>query len=177
MAPGRRAGEDVDKPVVIHDYNKFMGDVDVKDQKLSGYLLERKRGIKWYIKVFRRLLNVSILNSYIIYCANIGQQKKMTHRQFRVVLVEEICARFGASNITVRPQREGNPEARLDKSVDHYPEQKEVTQERTSKQVRFQRGRCVRCAARKQRSHTNLLCSHCKVFLCIPYISHNFDHL
>lgn len=60
MVPGMRAGLNCPKPELVHDYNKFMGGVDLKDQKLSMYLLERKRGIKWYIKVFRRLLNITI---------------------------------------------------------------------------------------------------------------------
>lgn len=30
---------------MVHDYNKYMGGVDLKDQKMSMYLLERKRGI------------------------------------------------------------------------------------------------------------------------------------
>ncbi|XP_013139283.1 PREDICTED: piggyBac transposable element-derived protein 4-like isoform X2 [Papilio polytes] len=90
MVEGRRAGEARQKPAVIDTYNAFMGGVDLKDQKLSTYLLERKRGLKWYIKVFKRLLNTAILNSYIIYVANMGQQKPVTHRAFRYRLVEEI---------------------------------------------------------------------------------------
>lgn len=84
---GRRAGTECEKPVVVHNYNKNMGGVDLKDQKLSTYLMERKRGLKWYIKVFRRLLNCSILNSYIIYRCH-DREKKLDHRQFRYTLAE-----------------------------------------------------------------------------------------
>ncbi|KAJ0172479.1 hypothetical protein K1T71_011618 [Dendrolimus kikuchii] len=66
-APSHRAGDECEKPVVVHNYNKNMGGVFLKDHKLSAYLMERKRCLKWYIKDFRRLLNCSILNSYIIY--------------------------------------------------------------------------------------------------------------
>lgn len=65
---GSKAGKTLVKPVCVRDYNNTMGGIDLKDQKLSMYLLERKRGLKWYIKIFKRLLNVSILNGYII-CA------------------------------------------------------------------------------------------------------------
>ncbi|KAI8430377.1 hypothetical protein MSG28_000667 [Choristoneura fumiferana] len=56
----------VTKPVLIHDYNLMMGGVDKKDQMLASFPIERKRTKVWYKKLFRRLLNVSILNSYII---------------------------------------------------------------------------------------------------------------
>ncbi|KAF9813610.1 hypothetical protein SFRURICE_014988 [Spodoptera frugiperda] len=53
-APGQRAGVACNKPLVVHSYNKYMGGVALKDQKLSMYLLERKRGLKWYVKGKRK---------------------------------------------------------------------------------------------------------------------------
>ena len=50
------------KPVSVLDYNENMGGVDLKDQLLQPYLLERKKMTKWYIKLFRRLLNTTVLN-------------------------------------------------------------------------------------------------------------------
>ena len=47
----------VTKPTCITQYNHSMGGVDKKDQMIQPYLLERKRTKKWYIKLFRRLLN------------------------------------------------------------------------------------------------------------------------
>ncbi|XP_060800870.1 piggyBac transposable element-derived protein 4-like [Amyelois transitella] len=162
MAPGHRAGQPCSKPVVVHEYNKYMGGVDLKDQKLSMYLLERKRGIKWYIKVFRRLLNISILNAYIIYCANIGQHKKMTHRQFRFKLAEELCLEFG-QNVSSRSRQVPIPTcSRLNRDFNHFPVHNEVTEERTKKQDKFKRGRCVRC-----RQKCNIACSHCTVYICV----------
>ena len=46
------------KPVSVLDYNENMGGVDLKDQLLQSYLLERKKMTKWYIKLFRRLLSI-----------------------------------------------------------------------------------------------------------------------
>lgn len=172
VVEGRRAGSTCIKPALVEEYNKYMGGVDLKDQKLSMYLLERKRGTKWYIKVFRRLVNISILNSYVIYKSNassIGLEKVMTHRQFRYALAAELCQRYGSSN---RPRAHQPQEqalcARLDRSADHFPDQSEVDGERTtSKQNRFKRARCVRCIAIKKRTTTSTFCSHCKVYLCL----------
>ncbi|KAG8238502.1 hypothetical protein J437_LFUL017800 [Ladona fulva] len=38
------------KPISVIDYNRCMGGVDLKDQLLQSYLIERKRNTKWYIK-------------------------------------------------------------------------------------------------------------------------------
>lgn len=85
--------------------------------------------------------------------------------RFRLRLSEELAAQY-AVNVSAR-SCQGNPCARLDKFLDHFPEHREVTQERTAKQDRFKCGRCVRCAARKEKKQTNITCSQCKVFLCV----------
>ncbi|KAI8427971.1 hypothetical protein MSG28_002285 [Choristoneura fumiferana] len=57
----------ITKPAVVHDYNYMMGGVDKKDQMLAAFPIERKRTKVWYKKLFRRLLNVSVLNAYVIW--------------------------------------------------------------------------------------------------------------
>ena len=63
------------KPVSFLDYNENMGGVDLKDQLLQPYLLERKKMSKWYIKLFRRFLNITVLNCTVICSANSAQTK------------------------------------------------------------------------------------------------------
>ena len=77
------------KPVSVLDYNENMGGVDLKDQLLQPYLLERKKMTKWYIKLFRRLLNITVLNCMVICRANSGQTK-IDHFKFRVELVQAL---------------------------------------------------------------------------------------
>ena len=70
-----KRGQKKEKPVSVLDYNENMGGVDLKDQLLQPYILERKIMTKWYIKLFRRFQNVTILNCMIICRANSGQSK------------------------------------------------------------------------------------------------------
>jgi hypothetical protein len=42
------------EPMVVYDYNVNMLGVDLKDQMLQPYLLERKKSTKWYLKLFKR---------------------------------------------------------------------------------------------------------------------------
>lgn len=76
------------KPQVILDYNKSMGGVDLNDEMLEPYLSERKTRNKWYMKLFKWLLNVSILNARIIMESSL--QCRQDHLNFRLRLVDAI---------------------------------------------------------------------------------------
>ena len=90
-----RANKTEIKPVVVCDYNKNMLGVDLKDQMLQPYLLERKKGTKWYLKLFRRLLNVAIHNSMVIYRSHTNKQNLDT-LQFRLSLVQGLVEKHGS---------------------------------------------------------------------------------
>ena len=49
-------------PVIINEYNKFMGGVDQCDQLLSSYSLNRK-SVRWRKKIFFRMLENTVVNS------------------------------------------------------------------------------------------------------------------
>jgi hypothetical protein len=71
-----------------------MGRVDLKDQVLQLYLLEREKKTKWYMKMFRILLNVTILNCLLICRANSGQSQT-DHFKFTVDLVQALLIEQG----------------------------------------------------------------------------------
>jgi len=59
--------KETEKPLCVIDYNHKMGGVDLKDQLLHIYMVERKKVTKWYLKFFKRLLNSTALNSFVVY--------------------------------------------------------------------------------------------------------------
>jgi hypothetical protein len=61
-----KRGKETEKPLCVIDYN-HMGGVDLKDQLLHMYVVERKRMTKWYLKRFKKLLNSTVLNSFVVY--------------------------------------------------------------------------------------------------------------
>ena len=63
------------KPVLIQDYNHFMGAVDNSDNLVAQYLV--LKSLKWYRKLLLHLINMVVLNSYILN-KKYGD-KKMTH--------------------------------------------------------------------------------------------------
>lgn len=62
-----KEGNPIKKPKLIVDYNNTMGGVDILDQHLHDYQLTKKRGKKYYIKIFMHFLDFTIFNSFILY--------------------------------------------------------------------------------------------------------------
>jgi hypothetical protein len=56
------------------------------------YPVERKLMHKWYVKLFRRLLNATVLNAMIIYRHNNGKQ--IDQLAFTVSMVEALFQQF-----------------------------------------------------------------------------------
>ncbi|KAK6166969.1 hypothetical protein SNE40_022156 [Patella caerulea] len=53
------------KPQVCCDYNDTMGGVDLSDAFLSAYPSSRKRLKKYYMKQFRHIMDMAVLNAHI----------------------------------------------------------------------------------------------------------------
>ncbi|GBN29492.1 PiggyBac transposable element-derived protein 4 [Araneus ventricosus] len=81
-------------PQAIIDYNLTMGGVDKADQCLSYYPTVRNQQKKYYLKIFRQILNQSVWNSFVLYKKNGGI---MSHLDFRLQLVEELAKIYGES--------------------------------------------------------------------------------
>ena len=88
----QRKDEIISKPIMIIQYNTYMGGVDKCDQYLSYYSLGRK-SIKWWKKVFFRLFELCIINAMVVYFnKNIEFSKRMqAHNFFHEILARECC--------------------------------------------------------------------------------------
>ena len=74
-------------PTCIADYNNFMGGVDLADQNLSYYSLTQRKTIKWWKKVFWRLIDLCIVNGWIIFRSNFPESIIKSQRAFRHELI------------------------------------------------------------------------------------------
>ena len=54
-------------PNIIKMYNASMGGVDVIDQKTAAFRLDRKSKFRFYLRMFFDFINISIVNSHIVY--------------------------------------------------------------------------------------------------------------
>jgi len=137
-----------------------MGGVDLKDQLLQPCLLERKKITKWYIKLFKRLLNITDLNCMVICCANSGQTK-IDHFKFRVELVQALLIEHGRVS--------GNFKAIIPQTKMCHDFLKDIFQKEYHQQKKKARPtkRCVVCYKNNRRKETVFWCPECEAALCV----------
>lgn len=161
------------KPSIVLDYNKHMGGIDRKDQYLAAHPIERVRSRIWYKKLFRRLFNSAIFNCFVLF--NSKSQNSISHRQFRIVLVETLMKTYRHIDLTT--------ETRLISSRSFGQPTRTVTQRYTKLTLQnrpivdgdpfpiegsTKRSRCWWCTHKKHNpSRTKWRCMECDVSLCI----------
>ena len=161
LVPDRKGGMK-SKPKVCTEYNDAMGGVDLSDQYMVSYSSARKRMKKYYQKIFRHLLDLTVFNSYIIYRQQGG---KFTHLQFRLHLIGKLIEKYGESvpleAMPVLPVRQPPPDQRERYTGRHFPDFAPPTEKREHASVR-----CVMCQENKVRRRTQYRCNECDVALC-----------
>ena len=142
---GRR-GETREKPLVVDKYNQSMGGVDIADQYGCYYSFGR-RSIKWWRKLMFWLLEVSLVNSYILYKAT--SSNHLSHSDYRRKLVVGLCEGLPVGDVRRQLMRPTRLEERFEGR--HYIERGQS------------RRRCIVCnnAKRGQRHDTIFYCKTC----------------
>ena len=99
VAVTTRRGTRVSKPAVVNTYNYSMNGVDVADQLTVFYSFIRKTR-KWWRKLFFYLMEVSTVNSYLLYKQTVIQPRN--HLGYRRAVVEQM-ANLSTQEAPTRP--------------------------------------------------------------------------
>ena len=75
----------------IKMYNASMGGVDVIDQKTAACRLSRKSKIRFYWRIFFDLIDIAIVNSYIVY-AKLGNSISLL--DFKIIVSKSLIERY-----------------------------------------------------------------------------------
>ncbi|KAF2896047.1 hypothetical protein ILUMI_10140 [Ignelater luminosus] len=116
-----------------------MGRVDRVDQHLADYTLPRKRGKKYYKKIFFHLFDLALWNSFVLYSKTGGTKTALEYRMDIVKLImekyhhSEFCSATGRPSVIPTPPR---------LTGRHFPEYIPGTEKRTIQRVSVQ---CVQC--------------------------------
>ena len=145
------------KPEIVADYNRHMGHVDNSDRMANSYTASR-RTWKWTKKLFFHLMDLTIVNSYILLSSCGG--KKISHRDFRLTLIREMLLRAGLEPRPSMPVGRPAPActniARLDTLHNkHWPDRRNI------------KARCRVCYVRGVRREVTSRCEKCDVALCV----------
>ena len=111
-------GQPVIKPVIIQDYNQKMGSVDQTNNFLANY--QTLKSIKWYRKLLHHLINMVVLNSYILN-KKFGVNK-LTHTGYREYIANCLITTSINSSLLLHKTPQlyiENPEMRL--TGKHFP--------------------------------------------------------
>ena len=142
-------------PAVIHEYNAYMGGVDLCDQMKVSYELDQKSKVRFYLRVFFDFLDISVVTSKIVY-DKIQSTAAMSCMDFRFSLARSMIGTFTNRKraiSTSRPLKRSNGE--IAAVVDHLP------------QFATTRARCVYCSLIKLENHTFIQCRKCHIPLCL----------
>ena len=85
-----RRDKEITKPQMVLDYNKHMGGVDVSDKMVCHYASERSTRRYWK-KIFQNFMDISVLNSWILYTLTIPEEKKLDRKKFLMSVLEAFC--------------------------------------------------------------------------------------
>lgn len=149
------------KPKVVIDYNDAMGGVDRLDQHLRDYEIIRKRGKKYYKKIFFHLIDLCIWNSFILYQKNGGTSDNL---KFRKSLIEDLIIKYSDKHISKRGRPKTPGPLRLTER--HFPEYIPPT-EKKQNASRL----CAVCSnirdskGKKKRKESGYYCKPCNVGL------------
>ena len=145
------------KLAIVADYNRHMGHVDNSDRLANSYTASR-RTWKWTKKLFFHLLDLAIVNNYILLSSCGG--KKISHRNFYLTLIREMLARFGHEPRPSMPVERPAPASTNIRRLD-------TRHNKDWPGCNSKQRRCRMCSARGVMRNVLFKCVKCEVTLCV----------
>ena len=162
-----QTGAPILKPAPVVAYNKYTGGVDRSDQMLQ-YTAFKRKTIKWWKKAFFHLMDLLVLNAYILYKqdAQIRKNKPLSHKDFRRKLVHHLTSEVVAR----RPHSTPSVDNVRRLTERHFPSKVPVLGKK-----KHPTRVCVVCSSTNKRDHDGVqkrresryICATCDVGLCV----------
>jgi hypothetical protein len=152
-------------PLAIVQYNKYMGGVDLSDQKIKYYTIDRKSKRNW-MRIFLHFLGMSMVNSFIYYKdlsdSNISTVKYISC--ISTALIGNYCSRKRIG----RPLAISNQKKiRIEKSISDTENSEKARLIAHLPNVISTYRRCAYCSTKEREKRTNVICTFCGVCLCV----------
>lgn len=146
----------VKKPECVVNYNKHMGGVDHFDQKSGSYPYPY-RCQKWYLPLFHFVVEVALVNSFILYKKS-NPNSKLLAKKFRELVCLKLVEAQAADKAQGR-QRPATPIPAVPRmNAPHYPSKYDNPKYKPD---------CVVCKSIGKRSQTRFYCGPCATALCV----------
>ncbi|GFW09261.1 piggyBac transposable element-derived protein 4 [Trichonephila clavipes] len=116
MSTSTLCNDRCEKPGLVTSYNTNMGFVDLSDRMANSYTFGRKT-LKWTKKLFFHLLDLTVLNAFILYKIKTGNN--ICHKIFRLNLIRQLLQNENIETIITSPERNARNKRPENK---HWPE-------------------------------------------------------
>ena len=155
-AKGSATKATINCPNLIKLYNAGMGGVDLLDQRVAAYRLDRKSKFRFYLRIFFDLMDIACTNGFIVFNM-LYPEKKFTTLDFKVAVAKSLIGRY---NNRLRSVKQIQPTKRIETTAPleeppHLPEFME------------KRGRCEYCKVNDKENRTFVKCTTCYAYLCL----------
>lgn len=147
-------------PEVITNYNKYMGGVDLMDQRKVCYEVDRKAKIKYYLRLFFDIMDIAVNNAYVVY-TKLHNNKRVEGSLLNSLEYRQVVARNLINSYTSR-QRARPTQKEGAKSKTNM---KHILPAHNMQKVEKMK-RCVNCAKNRTENRTHNICVMCNVHLC-----------
>ena len=98
-------------PNVVKIYNQHMGGVDLLDSHMGRHR-NKMRSKKWYMRIFYHMMDVTIINAWLLFKAVHNKEEHMRLADFRALVAEALCK----ADQLVTPKR-GRPSDQVEKQL------------------------------------------------------------
>lgn len=155
---------EIDCPFIIKEYNRHMGGVDLMDGLLGRYHIRMKTR-KWTNRIFFHLLDVAMVNAYILYHRS-NKEVTIELPNFRSEVAETLCI-ISTDSKKPRGRPVSSPIPPPSKSKKSYFPTSEVRYDNVGHWCIFQdRNGKKTCKQPGCKSETQAYCTKCKINLC-----------
>lgn len=164
---------EVPRPLIVAEYNRFMGGVDLNDMLVALYHIDI-RSKRYYLRIIFHLIDISIVNAWLLYRrhCNKRDEKYKPLVEFRAEIAQTLIigSTLDTPSRRGRPSSETNTSNRLHRTFQPRP----INVIRYSGWGHFpeysDRQRCRQCI----KGQTKVYCSKCKVHLCFTPLRNCF---
>ena len=153
-------------PLAIVEYNKNMGGVDLSDQKIKYYTIDRKSKRNW-MRIFFHFLGTSIVNSFIYYKDLCGSSNISTVNYISCISTALIGNYCGRKRIGRPSARNSQKRIRIEESSSDLEDSEKVRLSAHLPDVIPTYRRCAYCSTKEKEKRTNVICIFCGVCLCV----------
>ena len=175
----RKTNLPIAKPTCLVDYVQNMGGVDLADQ-INQYYAPMRKTVKWYKKLFFHLVNLAVINAFVLHKKFAPDGQRHNHHAFRISLCKALLAEAPDAPKPKPCGRRHSNEKPTRLSERHFPA--EIPAALGAKSKRPCRD-CGACNVEKKkregskRRQTSFWCPECEVPLCVPKCFHAYHTL